>query len=570
MIDSRGLEVFIYMKKKKLTGLLLGFVLSVSMSATAFAAPAVTDKTVNTEPIIILHTNDVHCGIDDSIGYAGLAAYKAEMEAQYGADRVTLVDAGDAIQGGAIGTLSDGAFLVDIMNQLGYDIAIPGNHEFDYGTENFLELAQERADYPYLSCNFLDLRTGASVLPSYQILDYDGVQVAYVGISTPESLSKTTPAYFQDENGNFIYGFCQGADGELLYTAVQTAVNAAKAEGADYVVAVGHLGNEGSTPEYTSEAVISHTTGIDVFIDGHSHETYESTVANAAGEDVLLAQTGTRLAAIGKVVIDPATGKISTALVTDYTEKDPVTDVFIQALEEGFSDILNQVVATSEVTLTTNDPATGERRIRNGETNLGDLVADAYRVVMDADIGMVNGGGIRADIETGDVTYEDIINVHPYGNEMCVVEATGQEILDALELGAMNYPFEDGGFQHVSGLTYSINVSVPSSVVLDDTGAFVSVNGAYRVTDVMVNGEPLDLNKTYTVASHNYMIKEGGSGFNMFMDNTLIQDCTMLDNQLLIDYITDYLGSTIGSGYENPYGEGRIQIINSAETQAAA
>ena len=401
------------MKKRKLTGLLLGFILSVSMSATAFAAPAVTDKTVNTEPIIILHTNDVHCGIDDSIGYAGLAAYKAEMEAQYGADRVTLVDAGDAIQGGAIGTLSDGAFLVDIMNQLGYDIAIPGNHEFDYGTENFLEPAQERADYPYLSCNFLDLRTGASVLPSYQILDYDGVQVAYVGISTPESLSKTTPAYFQDENGNFIYGFCQGADGELLYTAVQTAVNAAKAEGADYVVAVGHLGNEGSTPEYTSEAVISHTTGIDVFIDGHSHETYERTVANAAGEDVLLAQTGTRLAAIGKVVIDPATGKISTELVTDYTEKDPVTDVFIQALEEGFSDILNQVVATSEVTLTTNDPATGERRIRNGETNLGDLVADAYRVVMDADIGMVNGGGIPADIETGDVTYEDMINVQP-------------------------------------------------------------------------------------------------------------------------------------------------------------
>ena len=507
------------MKKRKLTGLVLSFVLSVSMSATAFAAPAVTDETANTEPIVILHTNDVHCGIDDSIGYAGLAAYKAEMEAQYGADRVTLVDAGDAIQGGAIGTLSDGAFLVDIMNQLGYDIAVPGNHEFDYGTENFLELAQERADYPYLSCNFLDLRTGASVLPPYLILDYDSVQVAYVGISTPESLSKTTPAYFQDENGSFIYGFCQGADGELLYTAVQTAVDAAKAEGADYVVAVGHLGNGGITPEYTSEAVISHTTGIDVFIDGHSHETYERTVSDAAGEDVLLAQTGTRLAAIGKIVIDPATG---------------------------------------------------ERRIRNGETNLGDLVADAYRVVMNADIGMVNGGGIRADIEIGDVTYEDIINVHPYGNEMCVAEATGQEILDALELGAMNYPLEDGGFQHVSGLTYSIDVSIPSSVVLDDTGAFVGVNGAYRVTDVMVNGEPLDLNRTYTVASHNYMIKEGGSGFNMFMDNTLIQDCTMLDNQLLIDYITDYLGGTIGSGYENPYGEGRIQIINSAEAQAAA
>ena len=558
------------MKKGKLTGLLLSFFFSVSLSATVFAAPAAADQTANTEPIVILHTNDAHCGIDDSIGYAGLAACKAEMEAGYGADRVTLVDAGDAIQGGAIGTLSDGAFLVDIMNQLGYDIAVPGNHEFDYGTENFLELAQERADYSYLSCNFLDLRTGASVLPPYRILDYDGVQVAYVGISTPESLSKTTPAYFQDENGSFLYSFCQGADGVPLYTAVQTAVNAARTEGADYVVAVGHLGNGGITPAYTSEAVISHTTGIDVFIDGHSHEACERTVANASGEDVLLAQTGTKLAAIGKVVIDPATGEISAELITDYTEKDPATEVFIQALEEGFSDILNQVVATSEVTLTTADPATGERRIRNGETNLGDLVADAYRIVMDADIGMVNGGGIRADIEPGDVTFEDIINVHPYGNEMCVVEATGQEILDALELGVMNYPLEDGGFQHVSGLTFSIDVSVPSSVALDDTGAFVGVNGAYRVTDVMVNGEPLDLNRTYTVASHNYMIKEGGSGFNMFMDNTLIQDCTMLDNQLLIDYITDYLGGTIGRGYENPYGEGRIQIINSAEAQAAA
>ena len=558
------------MKKRKLTGLVLSFVLSISMSATALAAPAVTNEAADTEPIVILHTNDVHCGLDDSIGYAGLAAYKAEMEAQYGAERVTLVDAGDAIQGGAIGTLSDGAFPVDIMNQLGYDIAVPGNHEFDYGTENFLELARERADYTYLSCNFVDLRTGASVLPPYRVLDYDGVQVAYVGIATPESLTKTTPAYFQDENGNFIYGFCQSADGALLYTAVQTAVNAARAEGADYVVAVGHLGNSGITPQYTSEAVISHTTGIDVFIDGHSHEDYERTVRNASGEDVLLAQTGTKLAAIGKVVIDPSTGEISSELVTDYAQKDPVTEVFLQALEEGFSDILNQVVATSEVTLTTSDPATGERRIRNGETNLGDLVADAYRVVMGADIGMVNGGGIRADIEPGDVTYEDIINVHPYGNEMCVVEATGQEILDALELGVMNYPLEDGGFQHVSGLTFSIDVSISSSVALDETGAFAGVTGAYRVTDVMVNGEPLDLNRIYTVASHNYMIKEGGSGFNMFMGNTLIQDCTMLDNQLLIDYITDYLGGTIGSGYENPYGEGRIRVINSAQAQAAA
>ena len=555
------------MRHRKLTGLIVSLALTLSMSTTIFAAPAVTDAAADTSPIVILHTNDVHCGIDDSIGYAGLAAYKSEMEAQYGADRVTLVDAGDAIQGGAVGTLSAGAYVIDIMNQVGYDLAVPGNHEFDYGTGNFLDLATNRAKFPYLSCNFRELATGSTVLNSYWIEDYDGVKVAYVGISTPESLSKTTPAHFQDGNGVFLYDFFQGADGLYLYTAVQAAVNDARAQGADYVVAIGHLGNTGITPAYTSEAVISHTTGIDAFIDGHSHETYERTVSNAAGEKVILVQTGTKLNAIGKVVIEPATGNISSGLVTDYAEKDPAASAFIESLMADFSDTLNQVVASSDVTLTTMDPATGLRRIRNDETNLGDLVADAYRVVMGADIGMVNGGGIRADIEAGNVTYEDIINVHPYGNEMCLAVATGQEILDALELGAMNAPLEDGGFQHVSGLTYTIDLSVPSSVVLDATGSFAGVAGPYRVTNVLVNGQPLNVNSTYTVASHNYMIKEGGSGFNMFMDNTLLQDCTMLDNQLLIDYITEYLGGTIGSQYADPYGSGRIQYSG---VQAAA
>ena len=203
------------------------------------------------------------------------------------------------------------------------------------------------------------------------------------------------------------------------------------------------------------------------------------------------------------------------------------------------------------------------------DTTVADLVADAYRVVMGADIGMVNGGGIRADIQAGEITYEDIINVHPYGNEMCLAEATGQEILDALELGAMNAPYEDGGFQHVSGLTYTIDLSVPSSVVLDEQGCFAGVTGPYRVTNVLVNGVPLDRNATYTVASHNYMIKEGGSGFTMFMDNPLLQDCTMLDNQLLIQYITENLGGRIGSEYADPYGSGRIQILE-AEGAAAA
>lgn len=556
------------MKLRKLTAAVLSMILATAMSLTAAAAPdqaAVLSAAPEAGKIVILHTNDVHCGVEEGVGYAGLAAYRNEMQLQYGADNVTLVDAGDAIQGGALGTLSDGAFLVDTMNQVGYDIAVPGNHEFDYGVENFLDLAQNRADYTYLCSNFVDLTAGTLVLPPYRMIDYSGTQVAYVGIATPETFTKSTPVYFQDEAGNYIYSFCQGNDGADLYANVQASVDMARAQGADYVVAIGHLGTEGITPAWQAGAVIANTSGIDVLIDGHSHEAYEKVVENKDGEDVLLAQTGTKFNAIGKVVIDPSTGDIVSELVEDYDQKEPVTDVFLQALNAGLEDILGQVVAKSDVDLTSNDPATGLRRVRSGETNLGDMVADAYRTVMGAQIGFANGGGIRADLPAGDITYEDIINIHPYGNEMCVVEATGQEILDALELGASHYPQENGGFLHVSGLTYTIDASVPSSVVTTDEGDFVKVDGAYRVTDVKVGGEPLDPSKTYTVASHNYMIKNGGDGYIMFRDNTLLQDCTMLDNQLLIEYITQSLGGTVGEQYANPYGEGRITILNTAD-----
>lgn len=411
------------MKLRKLTAAVLSMILATAMSLTAAAAPdqaAVLSAAPEAGKIVILHTNDVHCGVEEGVGYAGLAAYRNEMQLQYGADNVTLVDAGDAIQGGALGTLSDGAFLVDTMNQVGYDIAVPGNHEFDYGVENFLDLAQNRADYTYLCSNFVDLTAGTLVLPPYRMIDYSGTQVAYVGIATPETFTKSTPVYFQDEAGNYIYSFCQGNDGADLYANVQASVDMARAQGADYVVAIGHLGTEGITPAWQAGAVIANTSGIDVLIDGHSHEAYEKVVENKDGEDVLLAQTGTKFNAIGKVVIDPSTGDIVSELVEDYDQKEPVTDVFLQALDAGLEDILGQVVAKSDVDLTSNDPATGLRRVRSGETNLGDMVADAYRTVMGAQIGFANGGGIRADLPAGDITYEDIINIHPYGNEMCV------------------------------------------------------------------------------------------------------------------------------------------------------
>ena len=548
--------------KKKALSLILAFVMALGMAVPALAAPAESGK------IVILHTNDVHCGIDQvlgddgavtNMGYAGVAAYKAEMEAQYGAGNVTLVDAGDAIQGGPIGTLSKGSYIVDIMNQVGYDLAIPGNHEFDYGMDNFLSLAKEKAQYPYLCANFTDME-GKPVFDGYKVLTYGDVKVGYVGIDTPEAFTKSTPTYFQDTEGNYIYSFSQGNEGKDLYAAVQKAVDGAKAEGARYVVALGHLGTEGSTDVWQSKAVIANTTGIDVFIDGHSHEEYEQTAPNKDGKDVVLAQTGTKLANLGKIVIDTATGAISHELVSGYAGQDEATAAYVAKINEEFEGVLKQVVAKTDVALTTKDPATGDRAVRSAETNLGDLCADAYRVMLGADVAFVNGGGVRADIAAGDITYEDIINVHPFGNEACMVETTGQHILDALEMGARNAPEENGGFLQVSGLTYTIDTTVPSSVVLNDEQEFVKVDGAYRVKDVMVAGQPLDTAKTYTLASHNYMLKSGGDGFVMFKEDELLKDSVMIDNQVLINYIVDALGGVVGAEYADPMGQGRIDV----------
>jgi 2',3'-cyclic-nucleotide 2'-phosphodiesterase (5'-nucleotidase family) len=591
--------------------LLMVLSLTTGISIPSFAA----DK-----DIVVLYTNDVHCGVDDNIGYAGLALYKKEMLAQ--TPYVALVDGGDAIQGAPIGTLSDGGYLIDIMNKVGYDFAVPGNHEFDYGMPRFLELA-EKLNCGYYSSNFMDLRTGSAVFAPYKMFTYGNTKVAFVGATTPESFTKSTPTYFQDGNGTYIYGFCEDESGKKLYTQIQASVDQAKAEGAEIVVLVGHLGENGTTDQWTSDNVIKNTAGIDAVIDGHSHEVYNKYVKNKDGKDVLLTQTGTKLKNIGKLTIK-TDGTMTSEMVTKVPEgvvtstytvkkgdslsriakrelgsydryreiynsnravlKDPNvltvgsqliipaksavtadgkaidydTDRFIKAIQSQYNETLKTVIGRTDTELTINDPATGNRAVRSGETNLGDLCADAYRVVLGADIGLSNGGGVRASIKPGNITYNDTLTVFPFGNMGCVAEVKGQQIKDALEMASKNYPKESGGFLQVSGLTYTINSQTPSSVQVDEKGNFLKVNGAYRVSDIMVGGTPLDVNKTYTVASHNYMLKSGGDGMTMFKGSKIIRDEVITDVDLLSSYIRNQLGGNVGSDYANPAGQGRI------------
>ncbi len=503
------------------------------------------------EDIVILYTNDVHCAADDNIGYDGLAAYKADMLKT--TDNVTLVDVGDALQGGVLGTLSKGSYLVDIMNAVGYNVAVPGNHEFDYGMDNFLSLAKS-LNSGYVSCNFMDLKTGKPVFDSYKMIAYGDVKVAYVGIDTPEAISKSTPTYFQDAGGSYIYGFCSGNNGQDLYGAVQKAIDTAKAAGAAYVVAVGHCGTDEQSAPWRSTDIIGNVTGLSAFIDGHSHSAIAGqNVIDMAGKTVVLTSAGTKLASIGKLVIK-TDGTVASTLVSDYMGKDAATSAFINDIKAENQVLLDTVVARTDVALTTKN-TDGTRAVRSRETNLGDLAADAYRIVGGADIGWVNGGGVRADIAVGDITYGDIINVFPFNNSLCVVEASGQEIIDALEMAARVCPSENGGFLQVSGLKLTIDTTTPSTVKVDDNKMFVSVDGARRVKDVVVLNsvtgkyEPIVLSKTYTLASHDYMLKSGGDGISMFKDNKLLKDATMLDNQLLINYITSSLKGVVPADY---------------------
>ena len=529
--------------------LLLTLVFTLAFSAIAWAAD-----------VVILHTNDIHCGISDNVGVARLSQYKKDLKKQGFA--VLLADAGDAVQGAPIGKLSKGESIVNIMNAIGYDFIIPGNHEFDYGMEQFFKLnALQKTKYA--SCNFTDLRTGEHPLQAYKIVEAGGHKIAFVGVTTPETLATSTPKYFQDENGKFIYGFSEDDSGAKIYAAIQKAVDAAKAEGAEYVIVVGHLGVNGSIPKWSSITIAENTRGVTAIIDGHSHEQFESLMAkNKDGKDVLITQTGTKMQTVGKLVIHDD-GTMTSTLEKDDTlpAPDPKILKVIEKENKKFEPILKQTVGEALVDLCERNPATGERRVRSQETNMGDFVADAFRAVLNTDVALVNGGSLRNKISKGVFTYQDILTAFPFGNMSSAVEVKGQTILDALELSAMNLPDENGGFLQVSGMSYTIDATIPSTVELDAHGSFVAVRGDRRIKDVMIGGKPLDPEKIYTVGGTTYVLKDGGNGMVMFKGAKLIDDGTLTDADMIMEYVQNHMNAKIGEEYANWQGQGRITII---------
>ena len=572
-----------------------------ALTAVSVGAPAAFAEETNCffgdkADVTILYTNDVHTYIDNKSPkptYAAIAALKKSIE-DTGRD-VLLVDAGDHIQGTAYGSMDDGATIIELMNEAGYDLATPGNHEFDYGMARAKAVIQE-ADFPYVSCNWVDLRTGFNVLPSVKFFFVGGRKIAFVGVTTPETFTKSTPAYFMnDAQTKYIYDILGGEDGQKLYDAVQEAIDKAEFWGADTIIGLGHLGVDPSSSPWTSEEVIAHTHGFTAFIDGHSHTVMANKqVTDASGKAVTLTQTGSYFKNIGKMTVG-ADGTITTELINTYEGLDAAVAATASNWISAVDDMLGEEIAVGDTKFYINDPATGKRRIRSGETNLGDFVADGIYTYFNeieelhCDIAIMNGGGIRTDVEAGPWSFKTCKTVSPFGNVACLMSVTGQQIQDALEFGARFAGAEgkeNGGFLQVAGARYTIHPMIPNTVQTDDKNVWTGSAATPRVSNVEIYDKttgtykPLDPNATYALAGMNYTLRNLGDGFAMFDGATLIKDYVSEDYLVMSSYaamfggvdanglphlasanspLSDYPGYLLN--YEDPCGAGRIQMI---------
>lgn len=567
--------------------------ISVLLTAAIIASLSVP-VLASDEDITVFYTNDIHTYIDNhlknenGLSYSKVAALKDSIPG------AILVDAGDHLQGTAYGEMDKGMTMIELMNAAGYDLATFGNHEFDYSMTGAMA-AVDAAEFSYISCNFCheaDGVPGDPVAESWKMLNVKGKNIAFIGITTPETISSTTPSYFMDEAGNFIYGFHRNKDGSALYDIVQKNIDEVEAAGADYIIALGHLGIDPSSAPWTSHELIANTEGLDAVIDGHSHTTVPmESVANKNGDMVVLTQTGSYLNTVGKMTI--SSEGILTELLTgdDLAELKPdmevktIEDAWIAEMEEE----LGTVIGYSEITLNNYDE-NGNRLVRMQETNSGDFAADALyylfdEMELDVDVAVMNGGGIRNNALRGDLSYYSCKEMHPFGNVACLLTVTGQQLLDALEWASKDLAAdgsrESGSFLHISGARYTLDISKPSTVQQDINGIWTGApTDGYRVKNLQILNketgkyEPVDLNAKYNLAGHNYTLRDLGGGFAMLKGAVNVLDYAAEDYMVLANYIQSFPVDeetglptiTEADGYSNVKGEGRITI--SAEPMA--
>ena len=552
------------MKKTLILTVLIGILL---LGATALAGENWLAGDPAQVAAVILHTNDVHVAFQENIGYDGLALYKKELEAQY--DHVLLIDAGDAIQGAPIGAISKGIEIIKMMNRVGYDLAVPGNHEFDYG-EALAECAQE-LDCGYTCVNYCT-SDGKPIFSPWRILEAGDVKIGFVGVVIPDTFTKSVIKDILNEVGEPMYDFLADYTGDRLAERLQQAIDEVRVAGADYVILVSHLGNNDSiTPQYRCDAIVGKLTGLDMVIDGHSHELYNRTVTDRAGRQLPIAQANTKLDAIGQLTIY-RDGRLEEKLVDSVPEPtglpfervtrrkvercvDPDMKAYLDGVVAAYTPLMERKLGALSRDLIVRD---GQVDVsRDAENGLCDLVADAYRAIGGTQTALINAGSVRNNLEAGKVTYNSVLNILPYSNDVVTAKVTGQMLLDALEFGVALLPNISARFPQVSGIAFHVNTEIPTSVVQDSTGQFAGVDGPRRVYDVTVGGVPIDPKAEYTITGTTYLLN-GGDGYAMFREADILSSTMLPDNEVVMKYIEENLNGVIPEAYENT--QGRICI----------
>ena len=486
--------------------------------------------------IVILYENDAHCGIDGYTKMAGLRDAINQSDTAYAA----AVCCGDFLQGNTTGAISKGQYIADILRLMDYHALTLGNHEFDYGVPRMIQLL-EQVGTPVVCANLYEAGEPQPLFAPYVIHQYGNKKVAYVGATTPETMILEGYSFY-DTNGILLYDLKP----KTFYQLIQQAVDAARAEGADYVVLLSHVGETTQSMGFNSHLLVNNTRGIDVVLDGHSHEIFENAKAtNLDGKEITVTQTGTQFANIGKLLITPD-GKFITKLIkrSDIPYENAKVTAATDSIHQMVKAVTSEVVAHSDYTLVVSDE-NDQWVVRGEETNAGDLVADAYRFAMKADIGFENGGGIRNDIHAGDISYGDIIGMLPYDNTLRRIAVTGQQLKDMLTRCTALVPELDGNFPQCSGLRFTIHSKshqVSNIEVLQEDGSYV----------------PLDLNHTYSVALTNYN-HEGGGFFDCFKKCPVLQESSLRYYEALSGYLKEVLGGNTGQAYAQ--SQGRIKII---------
>ena len=505
-------------------------------------------------PVVILYDNDVHCAVE---GYAAMAALKKEMAGK--TPYVATVSCGDFAQGEIVGTLTEGEAIIEIMNEVEYDFVALGNHEFDFGMEQHLNLTQ-KLNSQVLCANFTSIPTNKGIYRPYGIKKYGETDIAFIGIATPATATSVSPKTFHDSEGNTIYSF----QPKTLFVKVQQIVDEVRRKGADYVVVLSHLGDSKEGEDPTSLELIANTAGIDAVLDGHSHSTIPcDRILNKDGEEVVLSSSGYCFQNIGVLTLSTEGGFSARLVETASARVDSAVLALVNNMKQGALEAGSRVIGHSKITMNALD-TDKEWLVREREMPIGNFCADAFRVVLDTDIAMINGGGIRADLKAGDISYNTLLSVFPFNNTACKAAITGQQLLDALEVSVMALPQRAGSFMQVSGLRFKVDASVPSPAVKDSEGLFSHIGaGKRRVSDVLVLDKtskqyiPVEPSRTYTLGGINYNIANMGSE-GIFRYTKLLQDNLGQDIDILATYL-QMLEGKIGEEYKE--SENRITIL---------